>query len=827
MRQTIAHFLVIALSFGALSGFATAPMEEASVFDFDPPIDGLSVSVQGTSALEVRGFLETGWGPWEPLVLENEQDPSLRESNLVMFPSLVRSVEFRGQEPMEIHPIRISNAPVKYSVAALNDGIHRILSRSEWGADESLRVKSVTTSPGSSSSSSLSSTVESTESATESPRVKECNEAYAKYPDEFAKSSTVHKTLNGKKLLWPEEYSKDIRMLVVHHTAGRNGAETRSGLEMMRALYQYHTSNRGWGDIGYHYMIDPEGQIYEGRAGGDYVIAGHAYCNNVGTIGIALMGNFDIEQPTRAQGQSLQWLLKTLSEKYHINTTRETVFHGKQTPTIVGHRDLLSTDCPGYTMWSALDQVRSHIREGRPDLELVFRMPIEVAPPLPTTKPLTPEELKTTIVTASDGLAPLGNTTLDVRPGSEVIVPVYFRAPRDIAKNSRIARVVRTTGVVISQEMGEKYVSVRGDLRAPEKVKKGQAIMLRVKVKVPMERGTMALRIGSIAYALEASGKTIRTREVSSTPSTWTRTQENPVLNTRVTRRVTLTSSSSSVISSSALSPVIRIRLTQEISGGSISLQADGGALSVNADGKAGGMENAGLSMQDGQCVAQGVDRLEGSVIRFSSGNGIVRITGLAQASRAYRGIIECRVINGALTLINELPLEEYMAGIAEEPDTEPYEKQRAFAIAARTYAKYYMESANRKFPGKPYDGSDSPAEFQMYRGMGLEEDNPRWVSAVRNTANKVLTYRGQIIKPPYFSENDGRTRSPAEAGWNNYPFADIFASKQDGWCKGGTLRGHGVGMSGCGAEGQANEGKTAEQILSYYYPGTDITSAK
>lgn len=178
---------------------------------------------------------------------------------------------------------------------------------------------------------------------------------------------------------------------------------------------------------------------------------------------------------------------------------------------------------------------------------------------------------------------------------------------------------------------------------------------------------------------------------------------------------------------------------------------------------------------------------------------------------------------DGKPALINELPMESYVAGLIEEPDTEPYEKQRAFAIAARTYATFYLHPTQRKFPGKPYDGSDDPAVFQAYGGYDAEMKNPQWVRAVADTAGSLLTYHGEVIKPPYFSSDDGRTRSPQEAGWKNFPFADIFTSKDDHWCSGMALRGHGVGMSGCGAEMQAHEGKTAEQILQYYYPGTII----
>jgi peptidoglycan hydrolase-like amidase len=190
-----------------------------------------------------------------------------------------------------------------------------------------------------------------------------------------------------------------------------------------------------------------------------------------------------------------------------------------------------------------------------------------------------------------------------------------------------------------------------------------------------------------------------------------------------------------------------------------------------------------------------------------------------------YRGTLECTIVDGTAAIINELSLEDYMLGLAEEPDTEPYEKQRAFAIAARTYATWYLDDAHRKFPGKPYDGADSPATFQKYSGVVFEDHHPHWVEAVRDTAGEVLTFDGEVIKPPYFSSDDGRTRSPQEAGWSNFPFADIFASKEDPWCAGQALRGHGVGMSGCGAEAQALEGKTGEEILGYYYPGTAIST--
>jgi peptidoglycan hydrolase-like amidase len=102
-----------------------------------------------------------------------------------------------------------------------------------------------------------------------------------------------------------------------------------------------------------------------------------------------------------------------------------------------------------------------------------------------------------------------------------------------------------------------------------------------------------------------------------------------------------------------------------------------------------------------------------------------------------------------------------------------------------------------------------------------FEERNPRWKDAVKSTESKVLSWERKVVKAPYFSSDNGRTKSALDVwGWEHTPYLN---SKDDPWCKGMSNAGHGVGMSGCGAEGQANEGKTAEEILHYYYPGTKI----
>jgi stage II sporulation protein D len=183
--------------------------------------------------------------------------------------------------------------------------------------------------------------------------------------------------------------------------------------------------------------------------------------------------------------------------------------------------------------------------------------------------------------------------------------------------------------------------------------------------------------------------------------------------------------------------------------------------------------------------------------------------------------VLEVRSIEGKTAFINELPIEDYLKGVAEVSNTAPREKQKVLAVLARTYARFYLDPANRKFPGMPYDGSDDPNIFQKYLGYGYELRSPNFASAVTGTQGEVVTYGGQLVKTPYFNQSDGRTRSAKEVwGWDNTPY---LQSVPDPFCEGMTLLGHGVGMSGCGSEGAAKAGKTYEEIIKYYYRGVEI----
>ena len=156
------------------------------------------------------------------------------------------------------------------------------------------------------------------------------------------------------------EYASDVRFAVVHHTAGTNDYAPSQSASIVRSIYSYHTNGRGWDDIGYNFLVDQYGQVFEGRAGGmtEAVMGAHAGGFNSGSTGIAVMGNFESFSTPPAAVDALTDLLAWKLDVHHVDpqgTTEEVA--GSSTrfeegsdvtlPTIIGHRDTSYTSCPG------------------------------------------------------------------------------------------------------------------------------------------------------------------------------------------------------------------------------------------------------------------------------------------------------------------------------------------------------------------------------------------------------------------------------------------------------------------------------------------------
>ena len=175
------------------------------------------------------------------------------------------------------------------------------------------------------------------------------------------------------------DYSEDIEYspathMIVHHTVSSN--DSANWAATMRAIWSFHTFSRDWGDIGYNYLVDMNGLIYEGHMNEDYenldVRGTHAGGANLGGMGVALMGTFTEPehslpgiQPPQAMQDALVALLSWKAEQRGIDVydaTDALPDIGWGLPNLMGHRDVYgTTECPGDQAHALLPLLRDRV----------------------------------------------------------------------------------------------------------------------------------------------------------------------------------------------------------------------------------------------------------------------------------------------------------------------------------------------------------------------------------------------------------------------------------------------------------------------------------
>ncbi|MBI2169544.1 MAG: N-acetylmuramoyl-L-alanine amidase [Actinobacteria bacterium] len=169
-----------------------------------------------------------------------------------------------------------------------------------------------------------------------------------------------------------------LSKIVLHHTATGVAADPA---ETVRAIYRHHAVTNGWRDIGYHFLVAPDGRIYEGRWARDYgpgeahtgedtsgnVVQGaHVDHYNRGTLGVALLGTFTSADPSEAALEGLTQLLAWVCDRHGLDPFDVSSYTNSdgavvQIPTILGHRDVDDTSCPGNRFHAILQTVRERV----------------------------------------------------------------------------------------------------------------------------------------------------------------------------------------------------------------------------------------------------------------------------------------------------------------------------------------------------------------------------------------------------------------------------------------------------------------------------------
>jgi uncharacterized protein with LGFP repeats len=196
----------------------------------------------------------------------------------------------------------------------------------------------------------------------------------------------------------------DVRMGFVHHTDNPNGYGSAEVPAMLRAIYAFHRFVNGWNDIGYNFVIDSYGRIFEARAGGidEPVVGAHAGGYNLVSSGVAVLGTFTSVPISPAARSALEELLAWKLSLHGVPSQGRVVVEVNPAgasyskypanarvplPRIAGHRDADTTDCPGNVLYGELPAIRASVQRLAPNptrATLALTVP-SVAPGAPTT----------------------------------------------------------------------------------------------------------------------------------------------------------------------------------------------------------------------------------------------------------------------------------------------------------------------------------------------------------------------------------------------------------------------------------------------------------
>jgi hypothetical protein len=183
-------------------------------------------------------------------------------------------------------------------------------------------------------------------------------------------------------------YADAVRFSVVHHTAGRNGYSRSEAAAIVKGIQLYHVQGNGWNDIGYNFLVDRFGTVYEGRFGGieRNVVGAHARGFNTGSVGIAVLGTYSGATPSQAAQEAVANLIAWRLDLAHVDPAGLLTFisggserYRSGLPVLLrvvsGHRDTGFTDCPGDAFYARLNTLA--VEAARTGLPKIYEPRVE------------------------------------------------------------------------------------------------------------------------------------------------------------------------------------------------------------------------------------------------------------------------------------------------------------------------------------------------------------------------------------------------------------------------------------------------------------------
>ena len=639
-----------------------------------------------------------------------------------------------------------------------------IISRAQWWADESIRFRS-TPRP-----TSTSQKWEKTEEQIKAENISKIRNAWmAKYFPLERKYEGSNLMFWNHYLIYPDYYNHHKNKIIIHHTAKDYGSNwTMEDVKKdIQQIYKYHTINRDFGDIGYNFLIDQMWNIYEWRAGWEWAVWMHASSNNVASIWIALMWNFEKDTPTVEQMKSLVNLTTAVAKFYHIdplgytytfstNNDEEPYVVATKNPNIMWHKNVKSTACPWRNLYKYLPQIRNEVLR-RMKNEIVWNVDLPVS---------WANELKKGNVQNKSTVQSTTNNTTSQKSTSDVIKVSDF--PKRLTE--------------LLQKNPQSLQNAAQTARNNYKWKLSKASILFSKI-------TKKYTIADVKSLINQNISVLLYELTKDYDSFQIVCDVNCVFNidwvnyTRTWATLTF------------LTNKIRVDWKLSLSANTVSVKS---------------------SMTNGVVKVLNYNRKSYAWVPWNNFKWSLSFEKWTYPLK-----------NGGqksdFIVINTLPFSEYMKWIVETNDTETLEKNKVMAMISKNYALFYMNKWNNHpniSSDANYTAIDDPDFFQKYVWAWLEKTLTKRYKALESTKNQVVMYNWYLPILPYFNCSPGFTLSAEEKRWwNDTPYLksvyDFNVCSDFAW--------HWVGLAGKWAERFAQQWMTYDQILKYYYDGIVI----
>lgn len=722
----------------------------------------------------------------------------------------------------------------------------RFFTRAEWGADESLRL-SKNINNGSN-----------------------WNKLEINSLPKNLRPEVIRRTdENGNPLFWPIMENKNIAKFVIHHTAENLQTERgRTPKEIMRSIYRYQAISRGWGDIGYNFVIDRFGNVYEGRAGYEknkrIPVGAHVAFRNVGTVGIALMGNFQTEQPTKAQINVLALLISDLGRQLNVDPLGSSIFHGEKMPNIVTHGRIAvyghGTACAGMYMTQKLPELRQKVAEFTSELKSFEKNGYKSGLDFLTGRESSKSRLQGR--NYKNKLSHTDNPIMVSKPNNPPLIRRHESKSVDISVRNDSNTSWKKSLSLVPQDVPEGMVISKFYLTGTTDTGRKGIFRGKVFVKdtpngkynfklVPKFLGKnivdSQMKRATFSYEVQVSGdKRSLVASIHDT-SFFKNLQTNffQKIGNKTVEKTNVTSSFSKESNFVKVNPAklannygtpVKIKLAgfnkdyEEVMGSqqviiwknsSEKIAKIPAYTPVKIYLNKAGEKNISITIGDKYWKFSVRDKITFTTAGFLEllKYRNVRFGNDKLKYNKFRGKLHFKMGEDKhFLVINELPLEQYLWGLGEEPSNEPLNKKKTIYILARSYA-YVYSGKRRKFNRYDYDLEDDPRTSQLYLGYDWERYHNDQKEIIEETQGEVL-YSAQAKRAvigPYFTQSAGYSVNP----WRSqYPWA---RERELPFDKGLQQRGHGVGLSGNSARILAERGATVKEIIDYFFDGLSL----